>query len=132
MGAIKSFRDLEAWQKAMALAERCYKLTESLLATEKFGLSGQLRRAAVSIPSNIAEGHRPRSRKIYIRHLKIALGSQAELETDIELACRLRLVGESEAAETKALAQEVGRLLHGLVRALERPFPAPHPPTPNP
>ncbi len=116
---IKSYRDLEAWQVGMRLAEACYKLTEGFPARELYGLSTQIRRAAVSIPSNTAEGHN-RPRQAYLNHLSIALGSRAELETQVELAIRLGLTTPEAARPVQELAEQVGRLLHGLVRSLNR------------
>jgi len=118
MARIASYRDLVVWQKAMDLAICCYEVT-AFPAQERFGLAAQLRKAAVSIPSNVAEGHNRRSRDAYRNHVSIALGSQAEVETQMELARRLQFVGTPEASRLGKLAAEVGRLLHGLVRALE-------------
>jgi four helix bundle protein len=117
--AVTSYRDLEAWQRAMALAETCYGLTAELPVEERFSLSVQIRRAAVSIPANLAEGHR-RPIRVYINHVSIALGSHAELETYLELTRRLRFLQESRIVEAEKLLQSVGQLLHGLTRALER------------
>ena len=126
---IMSFRDLEVWQEAMALAEHCYRLTAGFPKSEQFGLTAQLRRAVVSIASNIAEGHARRTRPSYVHYLHVALGSQAELETQIELAVRLRFVTEGEAAPALEGGARVGRFLHGLIRALEQKpqSPAPRP-----
>ena len=118
MSKIKSYRDLIAWQKAMDLAELAYEVTEHFPTRERFGLALQMRRAAVSIPSNIAEGHR-RRRAGYIHHLEIALGSQGELDTQSILAFRRRLVSADNENRLKALIAEVGRLTHGLLRSLE-------------
>ncbi len=120
MARIDSYSDLEAWRKAMALVESCYRLTREFPANERFGITMQIRRAAVSIPSNLAEGHNRRSKLAFANHVSIALGSQAELETQLELAVRLGFVSATEAEPVRALAAEVGRILHGLVRALER------------
>ena len=119
MSPIKSYRDLQVWQEAMTLAELCYKRTSSFPARETYGLRSQIRRAAVSVPSNIAEGHSRRTLSTYINHLSIALGSQAELETQIELAHRLVYLKDSEATELLELAGRVGRRLHALMRSLE-------------
>lgn len=119
MARIESFRDLTAWQKAMTLATGCYGLTAAFPQEERYGLTAQIRRAAVSIPSNLAEGHNRRSRQAFANHVSIALGSQAELETQIELAVRLQFASQDAATPVQALAAEVGRLLHGLVRSLE-------------
>ena len=118
-GPIRSYRDLDAWQVGMKLAEACYKLTEGFPQRELYGLTSQIRRAAVSIPANIAEGHN-RPRQAYLNHLSIALGSQAELETHIELAVRLGLATPEAARPVQELAEQAGRLLHGLVRSLSK------------
>ena len=119
MARIESYKDLTAWQKAMALAEESYRLTAVFPAEERYGLTAQIRRCAVSIPSNLAEGHNRRSRQAFANHVSIALGSQAELETQIALAVRLEFTSVAAAAPAVDLAAEVGRLLHGLVRSLE-------------
>ena len=93
---IQSFRDLTVWQRAMVLAERSYKATYKFPPDEAFGLTAQIRRACVSIPSNIAEG-KAISGRGYLRHLRIALGSEAELQTQIELATRLGMLDATDA-----------------------------------
>ena len=119
MAKIESYRDLTAWQKSMALAAECYWLTAAFPIEERFGLTSQIRKAAVSIPSNLAEGHNRRSRQAFANHVGIALGSQAELETQLALAVTLHLTSDSDASLALSIAAEVGRLLHGLVRSLE-------------
>ncbi|MCP4455355.1 MAG: four helix bundle protein, partial [Planctomycetes bacterium] len=84
-----SYRDLEVWQKAMGLVELCYACTKSFPSEERYGLTDQIRRAAVSIPSNIAEGQTRQHRKEFLQFLSIAQGSLAELETQIQIAERL-------------------------------------------
>jgi four helix bundle protein len=116
---ITSYRDLEGWQASMALVERCYALSSKLPATEQFNLGNQIRRAAVSIPANIAEGHR-RSRKAVLNHLSIALGSQAELETLLEIGERLGFLGADGLTGTRESGKSVARQLYGLIRALDR------------
>jgi four helix bundle protein len=116
---IRSHRDLVVWQEAMALAELCYKRTSNFPALERYGLMSQIRRAVVSVASNIAEGHGRRTLPAYLSHLSIALGSQAELETQIELSHRLVYLNDSEANEVLDLAGRVGRRLHALMRSLE-------------
>lgn len=120
MPIIKSYRDLEVWQKAMRLAVICYQSTEGFPKREIYGLASQLRRAAVSIASNVAEGHSRSSRQAYLNHLSIALGSQSEVETQVELASRLNMMPVEIAEETLALAEQVGRMLHALIASLER------------
>ena len=114
---IRSYRDLVTWQRAMQLAEASYCIASSLPIEDRFGLAQQIRRAAVSIPSNITEGHNGRSRQVFLNHLAIALGSQAELETELELAQRL---WKTDISRAQALAEEVGRLLHGLIATIEQ------------
>jgi four helix bundle protein len=119
MAKITSYKDLTAWRKSMALAGECYRLTGGFPVAERYGLSAQMRRAAVSIPSNLAEGHNRRSRNAFANHVGIALGSQAELETQLMLAVSLGFATEDNAKPVLEHASEVGRLLHGLVRSLE-------------
>lgn len=114
---IQSFRDLTVWQRSLVLAERVYLVTETLPRSETYGLTSQMRRAAVSIASNIAEG-KAISGRGYLRHLRIALGSEAELQTQIELAVRLRLVERGEADKLLSETSEVGRMLSSLLKSL--------------
>ena len=118
MATIRSFRDLIAWQKAMDLADRIYDLTEDFPSREWFGLAQQMRKSAVSIPSNIAEGSR-RKMPGYVHHLTIALGSHGELDTQCELATRRRFIHTDDQAALESLIAEVGRVTHGLLRSLE-------------
>jgi four helix bundle protein len=103
----------------MELAEMCYEETAKFPARETYGLASQIRRAAVSVASNIAEGHSRRTLQAYLNHLSIALGSQSELETQIELSQRLKLLPERSAEEILQKAEQVGRMLHALMGALE-------------
>ncbi|HYE87013.1 MAG TPA: four helix bundle protein [Vicinamibacterales bacterium] len=114
---IHSFRDLLVWQKGLSLAECVYSVTEGLPRKEMYGLTTQMRRAAVSIPSNIAEGKGIGGRG-YLRHLRIALGSEAELQTQIELAVRLKLLPKGDADKLLSEASEVGRMLSSLLKSL--------------
>jgi four helix bundle protein len=116
---IRGFRDLEVWRKGMNLALDIYKATESFPRGERFGLVVQLRRASVSIPSNIAEG-KAIGGNSYPRHVKIALGSEAELQTQIELAKELKMIGDSEAEALLARVSELGRMLVALLNSLPR------------
>jgi four helix bundle protein len=116
---IQSFRDLEVWRKSMDLTERVYVASKSFPQSETFGLTSQVRRAAVSIPSNIAEGKAVGGQR-YRRHIKIALGSDAELQTQIELAKRLNMLTEATADELLQQATEIGRMLAGLFKALPK------------
>jgi four helix bundle protein len=118
MGQILSFRDLDAWNAAMELVVLVYGLCRRLPRTEQFGLISQMQRASVSVPSNIAEGHANGPGGRYRWHVRTALGSVAELDTQLEVARRLAYVN---GAETKATEQQLIRtrqLLHGLNRSL--------------
>src|SRR5258708_18176840 len=106
MPKIQSFRDLIAWQKAMDLVDMVYDLTEGFPSREHFGLAYQLRKSAVSIPSNIAEGSR-RKTPGYVHHLVIALGSHAELDTQCELATRRRFIAGEDRKRVEELIAEV-------------------------
>jgi four helix bundle protein len=116
---IHSFRDLTVWQKGIDLAVLVYKITEKLPPSEKFGLTSQVRRAVISLPSNIAEG-KAIGGLSYPHHLKIALGSEAELQTQIELARRLQMITDQEAQDLSEKTSEVGRMLAGLYRSLPK------------
>jgi four helix bundle protein len=102
-----------------------YTVTESFTRQERFGLTAQLRRAAVAIPSNISEGHRQGTRA-YLRHVVIALGSIAECETQLELARRLNFATEAELSKPVALGGSLRRLLFGLRRSLRRKVEMPN------
>jgi len=116
---IQSFRDLEVWQKSMDLTVRIYKATETFPRAEMFGLTSQMRRASTSIPSNIAEG-KAIGGLSFPRHLKIAHGSEAELQTQLELAQRLNFLQATHAKELLMATSEVGRMLVVLARNLPR------------
>jgi four helix bundle protein len=120
MSQINSFRDLVVWQKAMGLAVRCYAVSRRMPRDEQGVLGSQIRKCAVSIPSNIAEGKSRKSTAVYINHLWVAHGSGAELETQLELGARVKVVPEKECAALVADAQEIGRMIQGLVKSLER------------
>ncbi len=121
--AVQTHRDLEVWQRAMTLVERCYGETKSFPQDERFGLTGQLRRAAVSVPSNVAEGSCRLTTKAFINHVSIALGSLAEVETCVEIALRLGYLPHSTAKALYEMSGAVGRLLNGLLRALRSKQP---------
>ena len=112
----KGFRDLIAWQKAMDLVESIYSLSASWPKDERFGLTSQVRRAAVSVPSNIAEGEGRRGSGDFRRFLNIAHGSLCEIKTQLLLAQRMKFSPDSDVAPALELADEVGRVIHGLLR----------------
>ena len=117
---------------SMQLVELCYKVTGSFPKSEQFGASGQIRRAALSIPANIAEGHCRRTTGAYLNHVSIALGSHGELCTLLEVSSRLRFLSESQTADLRRITDSVGRLLYGLYNALERRQSQAHGPTSGP
>jgi len=119
MARIKSFRELDVWNHSMSLVLACYRLTESFPKTEQYGLTSQLRRAAVSLPAHIAEGHNRRSQRAYLNHVNIALGSQAELDALVELAERLNYLSANRGRSIRPDLDRVGQMLHGLLRSLE-------------
>ncbi len=109
------FKQLIVWQKSMDLVEMIYRITESFPSKEIYGLSSQMRRAAVSIPSNIAEGRRRRTTQDYKHFLHIAYGSAAEIETQIEIAKRLGYIDVKMTEKAQELVTEVCKILHKLV-----------------
>jgi four helix bundle protein len=115
-----SFRDLEAWREAMVLTVRIYELSESLPPSERFGLTAQVRRAAVSIPSHLAEGHARGATRDFVRFIGMARGSLAEVETQVDLAGRLGYVDDDDVAAAMARCDKLGRILRGLRKSLER------------
>jgi four helix bundle protein len=124
---VKSYRDLVVWQKAMDMTSLAYRVTAELPVDERFGLTSQARRAAVSVPANLAEGHRRSSTKDFLRFVSIAAGSLAELETLIELATRLYSIRSTSLEELVSSADEVGRMLRGLQQKLEERLSSPSP-----
>lgn len=115
---VASYRDLLVWQKGMDLVAMSYQLSKKLPATETYGLAAQIQRSAVSVPANIAEGHGRRHLGDYLHHLSVANGSLKELETHILIATRLDLLQDNDTESLLSLAEEVGRMLAGLARAL--------------
>ena len=114
------YRELVVWQKAMDLVEKCYQLTRSLPSSETYGLSGQIRRAAVSVPANIAEGNGREHVREYLHHLSIANGSLMELETHLMIAARLEYLDSANVSQVLEQTSEVGKMLGGLIRSLKR------------
>src|SRR3954464_490150 len=115
---VKHYGELIAWQRAMDLVERVYKATEGFPRREMFGLTNQLRRAVVSIPSNIAEGQGWQTTCDFLHFLSIANGSLQEVETQLMIARRLTYLDEHQAADLLGLAAEVGRIIGRLSKAL--------------
>ena len=119
MAATNSFRDLQVWQEAMTLVEEIYAVSKRFPADERFGLTTQIRKAAVSVPSNIGEGARRKRRKAYLHHLDISPGSQAEVEVQLEVANRLKYCDETEYKRINQRVERVGRMLNGLIASLQ-------------
>jgi four helix bundle protein len=119
MSEERSFRRLDVWQEAMMLVEEIYIQSKRFPSDERFGLTSQLRRAAVSVPSNIGEGARRKKRKPNLNHLEIALGSQAEIEVQLEIALRLGYCTRDEYARIQDRVSRVGRMLNGLITSLQ-------------
>jgi len=115
MKMTSSFRDLELWQESMTLVEEIYALSKRFPPEERFGLTSQLRRAAVSIPSNIGEGARRKRRKAFAHHLDIALGSQGEVDVQLELAARLGFCTHRDRSVIQQRVDRTGRMLNGLI-----------------
>lgn len=115
---IKSHRDLIAWQKAMNLVAAVYEASKGFPKEELYGLTSQTRRAAVSIPANIAEGQGRRSKKEFCQFLGNARGSLLELDTHLELALRFGYIKSQQYVVIETQIHEVGRLINGLLRAL--------------
>jgi four helix bundle protein len=120
MTKITSHRDLIAWQKAIGLVAHCYRVTEEFPATERYGLTQQMRRAAVSVAANIAEGKGRGTPKEFVRFLTIANGSLTELDTHSVIAKELGFNDDATLNEVVGQIEEVGRIITGLRKSLER------------
>src|SRR5688572_28002115 len=115
---MKSFRELRIWQAAMDLVEKIYLLTRSFPKQEMYGLISQIQRAAVSIPSNIAEGHTREHIKEYLHHLSMAQASLAELETQLEISGRLKYLLQNELNELLIEVNSLGKQMYALRNSL--------------
>lgn len=122
---IKNYRDLAVWQRGMEMALLVYQATKAFPDDERFGLTSQLRRAAVSVPANIAEGHARSSTKDYLRFISIAIGSLAETATFIELAGRLNYGNVEELRKIFEMTNDERRMLRALQKSLRRRLPSP-------
>lgn len=117
---VRNYKDLIAWQRAMDLVEAVYHRTERFPKEEVFGLTAQIRRAVVSIPSNIAEGEGRNSKNEFLRFLSIAHGSLREVETQLLIAVRLNYLTAADIEPTQRLCEEIGRILSGLMNSLRK------------
>jgi four helix bundle protein len=115
---VSSYRDLKVWNMAKSLAVGCYKLTRTFPRDELFGLTAQIRRSAVSVPANIAEGYGRELRGDYMRFLRIAQGSLKELETHLLIAVEVGCCAPESAAPPLEQADQIGRMLRALIRSL--------------
>lgn len=121
---VTSYKDLQVWRRALDLAEAVYLASRDWPLDERFGLISQVRRASVSVPSNVAEGSARKSTGEFLQFLGMARGSLAEVETQLILARRLGYLSEPRAAEIMNLAEEVSRMLVALAAALKNRKPA--------
>jgi four helix bundle protein len=116
---IRSYRDLRVWREAMELAAHAYRLTSSFPSHELYGLTSQVRRAAASVPANIAEGYGRESKGAYVQLLRVAQGSLKELETHLLLAEKIAITNTAGIEPLLTRSDTVGRMLHGLIRSLD-------------
>ncbi len=123
MEALQDFRQLRVWQAGIELVKDFYKATAGFPGEERFGLVNQMRRAAVSVPSNIAEGNSQQSIKGYLKHLSIARGSLGELYTQVELAAHLNFLEKSQAKDLQHQCQSLLRQLLALRKSLQSRVP---------
>jgi four helix bundle protein len=117
--SVSDHRQLVVWQKGIALALETYRVSRAFPREETYGLTSQIRRAVVSIPSNVAEGNGRKHRAEYAHHVSIARGSLREVETLVEIACGLEYVREEELALVRELLDHVGRMLTRLLKSLQ-------------
>jgi four helix bundle protein len=115
------FRDLTVWQRAVELATCIYQVTAQFPRSEIYGLTSQLRRAAVSVASNIAEGAGRGSKKEFKQFLQMARGSNCELQTQLIIASNLEFASQNQVARAEALSHEVAKMLNGLLRSISQP-----------
>ena len=114
------YSDLRVWQEAMNLVTEIYRMTKPFPSEEKYGLASQIQRAAVSVPSNIAEGHGRKSTNAYVNHLSIAFGSLMELETQVQIAARLEYITEDDANRFLAKTDQIGKMIGALKKSLSK------------
>jgi four helix bundle protein len=116
--SLKSYRKLKVWQRGMDLVEEIYRLSKIFPSEERFGLISQIRRAAVSVPANIAEGYGRTHTGDYLRHLSISNGSLMEVETHLIISGRLEYIGTDQAGKAWDLIREISRMLSALIKSL--------------
>ena len=123
MNGTNSYKDLIVWRKSIDLVTELYKLTKKFPKEEIYGLTSQMRRSAVSIPSNIAEGSNRGTKKDYVQFLRIAYGSGAELETQLVISKKIQETKSLDYKTVDLLLDEVMRMLNAMIRKLSRPNP---------
>jgi four helix bundle protein len=116
---MKDYKELQVWQKAVALVTETYKTTRSFPGEERFGLTGQIRRAATSVPANIAEGWGRGSTKEYVQFLVVARGSLLELETHLIVCRNLGYLNDAQLDAAQGHIDEIGRMLNSLIHSLK-------------
>lgn len=121
---LSSYRDLKEWRKSVHLAVSIYRLTGRFPKEETYGIAAQMRRSAVSIPSNIAESHGRFGQREYRQFLGVARGSNFELQTQLEIASELGFGDAREIEDAKALSHEVGKMIYAISEKLLHPIPA--------
>ena len=117
---ISSYQDLTVWQESIVFVSEVYAITKSFPKEEMYGLISQLRRAAVSVPSNIAEGQGRKTPLAFINHLNIAYGSLMEVETQLHIATKLKYVSEEQLDGLLKRSQAIGKMLNGLISSLSK------------
>jgi four helix bundle protein len=119
-GPIRTYRDLIVWQDSMDLVVTIYRITATFPKEERYSLVDQLRRAAVSVPSNIAEGHGRSRTGDYLRHLSVAVGSLSEVETQVQIARRLEYIAADDESRLLKACNAIAKMLGGLIRSLRK------------
>lgn len=128
---MQAYRKLHVWAKAMDLVDEIYKVSASFPREEMYGLTSQLRRSAISVPSNIAEGSQRNSSKEFIQFLAIAYSSLAEVETQLEISFRQKYLKKEQLDKLFNLTSEVGRMLNGLMTSVDKKLPTANRPLPT-
>jgi four helix bundle protein len=119
VSSLSSYRDLRVWQLGVALVAKTYEATKEFPTTERYGVTSQIQRAAVSIPANIAEGHARDSTKEFLHHISYSLGSLAELETLLHVANQLNYIPTWTLDELTTQCDELGKMIRGLQKSLK-------------
>ncbi len=116
----KPHKNLDVWQKSIILVQKIYELTKSFPNTENYGLTAQMRKAAISVPANVSEGAARQTKKEFIQFLHMAQGSLSELDTHLEISCRLGYLRENNLKETSLLMNDIDKMLTGLIKSLKK------------